>query len=83
MQENPPIPWMAPEIFLSNNYFPQSETWNLSVFLWELLTIGNTSLLLMPEHLDQTSDCVTSYYLKGVCVRVLIYSALVLSLLGK
>ncbi|XP_071843292.1 uncharacterized protein [Apostichopus japonicus] len=37
---NPPTAWMATEIFLLDKYFLKSDSWNFSVFLWELLSIG-------------------------------------------
>ncbi|PIK47352.1 putative tyrosine kinase receptor Cad96Ca-like, partial [Apostichopus japonicus] len=39
-KENPPMAWMATETFLLEKYFPESDIWNLSVFMWELLSIG-------------------------------------------
>ncbi|XP_071843299.1 tyrosine kinase receptor Cad96Ca-like isoform X2 [Apostichopus japonicus] len=37
---NPPTAWMATEILLFDKYFLKSDSWNFSVFLWELLSIG-------------------------------------------
>ncbi|XP_071843311.1 myoblast growth factor receptor egl-15-like isoform X3 [Apostichopus japonicus] len=39
-KKNPPTAWMATEILLLDKYFLKSDSWNFSVFLWELLSIG-------------------------------------------
>ncbi|XP_071841596.1 uncharacterized protein [Apostichopus japonicus] len=37
---NPPVAWMATEIFVLEKYLLKSEAWNLSVFLWQLFSLG-------------------------------------------
>ncbi|XP_071843247.1 tyrosine-protein kinase receptor Tie-1-like isoform X1 [Apostichopus japonicus] len=39
-KKNPPTAWMATEILPLEKYFLKSDSWNFSVFLWELLSIG-------------------------------------------
>lgn len=39
-KDNPPFAWMATETLILERYLPKSEIWNIAVFLWQLISLG-------------------------------------------
>ncbi|XP_071843551.1 uncharacterized protein [Apostichopus japonicus] len=55
-KDDPPLPWMAPEVLFLDQYCMSSDVWSFAVLLWELYSFGATPYKEMTS--DEVERCI-------------------------